>query len=139
MKGFFQMELLGDRRVPVTNKTGRRLRVGEIIFAEGYIGSVRSRGDVPPGLDFEIETRSDVVIHTEQVIAGDDFKFGAQTIYFEPGKSGPGVFTVSKTPRGIPLRVIITDISDELTNGPAYIEFIPPYQNGDLKAEGEEK
>ena len=133
MKGFFQMELLGDRRIPVTNNTGRRLRVGELIFAAGYIGPVRSRGDVPPGLDFEIETRSDVVIHTEQVISGDDFEFGAQTIYFEPRKSAPGVFTVSKTPGSVPFRVIITDIFDELTNGPAFIEFIPQYQNGDLK------
>ena len=134
---FYAMELSGDRRVPTTNNTRRRLRVGELIFAEGYIGSVRSRGDVPPGGDFEIETRSDCTIHTQQITRSDDYKYGAVTLYFESGDAGFGVFRTSPAPGRVAFPVIVTDIDIRMDR--ALIRFIPPYQNGDLKAEGEDK
>jgi hypothetical protein len=119
--------------VKVTNSTTRTLEFGETVFLNGYIGNVMNQDGIPAAEDGEIDINPNRHVSTNQVDAGDTFAAQMNPIYFVPqsdSAAGKFVDALSST-ESVPFKAEV--IGSAPAADPAYIEYKPAYQNGDLE------
>lgn len=132
--GFTEKKLFGEPvAVTVTNSTTRAWEYGETVFVSGWIGEVMEQDGIAASASGRINVNPDRHISMNQVDAADTFAAGKNPIYFSPqDNSNPGEFKDTDASGLVAFKAEVIGSSPATT--PAYIEFKPPYQNGDLAA-----
>lgn len=116
---------LSVKQVKVTNGHGVDVAYGEIVFADGYLGTVADYDGIADAADGYININPDRLIQTDQVDTADLPAVG-DIVYFHNAdqvvQATGGVGTV--------FAGRCTGVS--AVSGSEYIEFKPGYQNGNL-------
>ena len=129
---FTEKELFGsDVIIKVTNNTTRTILFGETVFLDGWIGECVDQDGIAAAAIGQINVNPNRNISMNQVDVADTFAAGDNPIWFQPQTNVAVGFWVDTTLAG---RVLFNAevIGAAPAATPAYIEFKPPYQNGDL-------
>lgn len=131
---FTEKELYGsDVLVDVTNGTTRTLKYGETVFISGWVGEVVEQDGIAAAATGKINVNPNRIVSMNQVDAADTFAAGKNPIFFSPQtNSDPGEWKDTDATGLVSVKGEVIASSPATT--PAYIEFKPPYQNGDLAA-----
>ena len=131
---FTEKELFGsDVIVKVTNGTTRKMLFGETVFLDGWIGEVADQDGIAASAIGNINVNPNRNVSMNQVDVADTFAAGKNPIFFQPQTNlVPGVF------KDTDASTLISFKAEVIKSAPGatipYIEFKPPYQNGDLVA-----
>lgn len=119
--------------VKITNGTTRTLLFGETVYVSGWIGNVMDQDGIAAGASGYIDVNPNRHISMNQVDTADTFAAGKNPIYFLPQtNSDPGEWKDTDTTGLVAMKGEVIGSAPGAT--PAYIEYKPPYQNGDLAA-----
>ena len=131
---FTEKKLFGEPvAVKVTNNTTRTMLLGETVFLNGFIGEVMNQDGIAASADGEININPDRHISMNQVDVADTFAAQKNPIFFlVQTNSDPGEWKDTDVAGLIAFKAEVIGSAPAAT--PAYIEFKPPYQNGDLTA-----
>jgi hypothetical protein len=131
---FTEKEMLGGGdtvQVSVTNNTTRTMLFGETVFLNGFIGEVIDQDGIAAAATGLINVNPNRHISTSQVDVADTFAAQKNPIWFTVQTDAIPGFFVDTTGAGLVLfKAEVIGAAPAAT--PAYIEFKPPYQNGDL-------
>jgi hypothetical protein len=129
---FTEKELYGnDVIIKVTNNTTRTMLFGETVFLDGWIGEVTDQDGIAASAVGNINVNPNRNISMNQVDVADTFAAGKNPIWFTVQTNLIPGFFVDTTGAGLVLfKAEVIGSAPAAT--PAYIEFKPPYQNGDL-------
>lgn len=117
--------------VTVTNNTTRTVLLGETVYLDGWIGNVTEQDGIGAGLTGTIDVNPSRHISMNQVDIADTFAVGLNPIFFVPQTNSiPGFFQDTTATGSVSFKAEVIGSAPAAT--PAYIEFKPPYQNGDL-------
>lgn len=117
--------------VEVTNNTTRTVLFGETVFFDGWIGNVMEQDGIAAGASGKIDVNPNRHVSMNQVDAADTFAAGDNPIYFLPQtNSDPGEWKDTGAAGLVTVKAEVIGAAPAAT--PAYIEYKPPYQNGDL-------
>jgi len=117
--------------IAVTNNTTRTVLFGETVFLDGWIGNVTEQDGIAAGLTGTIDVNPNRHISMNQVDVADTFAAGKNPIFFLPQtNTDPGEWKDTTAVGLVELKAEVIGSAPAAT--PAYIEFKPPYQNGDL-------
>lgn len=117
----------------ITNGTTRTLLFGETVFVSGWIGNVMEQDGIAAGATGLIDVNPDRHISMNQVDAADTFAAGKNPIFFSPQTNSVAGSWKDTDATGL-VSVKGEVIGSSPATTPAYIEYKPPYQNGDLVA-----
>lgn len=131
---FTEKELYGnDVLVAVTNSSTRKWLFGETVFEDGWIGEVVEQDGIATSATGNINVNPNRHISMNQVDAADTFAAQKNPIFFSvQTNSDPGEWKDTDASGLISFKGEVIGSSPATT--PPYIEFKPPYQNGDLVA-----
>jgi hypothetical protein len=131
---FTEKELFGpDVLVAVTNASTRKMLFGETVFISGWIGEVVDQDGIAASASGHINVNPNRNISMNQVDAADTFAAQKNPIYFLPQtNSDPGEWKDTDASTLVPFKGEVIGSAPAAT--PAYIEYKPAYQNGDLVA-----
>lgn len=119
--------------VIVTNGTTRTVLFGETVFLNGWIGNVMEQDGIAAGATGRIDVNPDRNISMNQVDITDTFAANKNPIYFLPQTNTVvGQFKDTSASGLVTFKGEVIGSAPGAT--PAYIEFKPPYQDGDLSA-----
>lgn len=129
---FTEKKLFGSPvAVKVTNDTTRTMLLGETVFLNGFIGEVMNQDGIAAAADGEININPSRHISMNQVDATDTFAAQKNPIFFLPQtNSDPGEWKDTTAVGLVLVKAEVIGSAPAAT--PAYIEFKPPYQNGDF-------
>lgn len=129
---FTEKETFGSPvAIKVTNNTTRTMLAGETVFLGGFIGNVMNDDGIAAGATGYIDINPNRHVSTNQVDVADTFAAGDNPIFFVPQtNSAVGYFTDTTATGSVSFKAEVIGAAPAAT--PAYIEFKPPYQNGDL-------
>lgn len=117
--------------VAITNSSTRTLLFGETVFFDGWIGNVTDQDGIAASAVGNIDVNPDRHISMNQVDVADTFAAGANPIYFVPQTDlVVGYWTDTTAVGSVLFKAEVIGSAPAAT--PAYIEYKPPYQNGDL-------
>ena len=117
--------------VTLTNATTRTLKFGETVFIDGWIGNVLEQDGIAAAASGRIDVNPNRTISTKQVDVGDTFAAQKNPIFFVPQtNSAVGRFVDTAANGNVELKAEVIGAAPAAT--PPYIEYKPPYQNGDL-------
>ena len=129
---FTEKELFGsDVIIKVTNNTTRTILFGETVFLDGWIGECVDQDGIAAAAIGQINVNPNRNISMNQVDVADTFAVGKNPIWFTVQTNTVVGFFVDTTGAGLVL-LNAEVIGSAPAATPAYIEFKPPYQNGDL-------
>lgn len=129
---FVEKKLFGSPvTITVTNNTTRTMLLGETVFLDGWIGNVTEQDGIAAGARGTIDVNPNRHVSMNQVDVADTFAAGKNPIYFVPQtNSAVGYFQDTTATGSVLFKAEVIGSAPSAT--PAYIEFKPPYQNGDL-------
>ncbi len=129
---FTEKEVFGkDVTVEVLNNTTRTMLFGETVFLDGWIGEVADQDGIAASARGNINVNPNRNISMNQVDIADTFAAGKNPIWFTVQTNSVVGFFVDTTGAGLVLfQAEVIGAAPAAT--PPYIEFKPPYQNGDL-------
>lgn len=120
--------------ITVTNNTTRTVLFGETVFLDGWIGNVTEQDGIAAGARGTIDVNPNRHVSMNQVDVADTFAAGKNPIFFVPQtNSAVGYWTDTTASGSVIFKAEVIGSAPAAT--PAYIEYKPPYQNGDLTAE----
>lgn len=121
----------GPAEILVTNNTTRTLAFAETVFLNGYIGEVMEQDGIAPSADGLININPDRHVSMNQVDAAGTFAAQKNPIFFLPQtNSDPGEWKDTGAVGLVVFKAEVIGSAPAAT--PPYIEYKPPYQNGDL-------
>ena len=131
---FTEKKVFGEPvAIAVTNGTTRTWLFGETVFIDGWIGEVMDQDGIAASASGHINVNPNRHISMNQVDVADTFAAGKNPIYFAPqDNSIPGTWKDTDASTLVELLAEVIGAAPAAT--PAYIEYKPPYQNGDLVA-----
>lgn len=129
---FTEKELYGnDVIINVTNGTTRTMLFGETVFLDGWIGEVVNQDGIAASAVGQINVNPNRNISMNQVDVADTFAAGKNPIFFLPQtNSDPGEWKDTTAVGLVLVKAEVIGSAPAAT--PAYIEYKPPYQNGDF-------
>ena len=125
--------LVSGKTVPVkvTNDTTRTMKFGETVFLNKFIGEVMEQDGIIASGTGLININPDRQVSMNQVDVADTFASEKNPIFFVPQTNDdPGFFKDTSEAGVVVFKAEVIGSAPAAT--PAYIEFKPPYQNGDL-------
>lgn len=131
---FTEKEKFGNAvAVSVTNSSTRTLEYGETVFISGWIGNVMDTDGIAASASGLIDVNPNRNVSMNQVDAADTFAVGKNPIYFLPQtNSAAGEWKDTDASGLVEFKAEVIGSAPAAT--PAYIEYKPAYQNGDLVA-----
>lgn len=131
---FTEKKLLGNGGpvdVLITNNSTRTVLFGETVFFDGWIGNVMEQDGIAASATGRIDVNPDRHVSMNQVDIADTFAAGLNPIFFLPQtNSDPGEWKDTTAVGLVSVKAEVIGAAPGST--PAYIEYKPPYQNGDL-------
>lgn len=119
--------------ITITNGTTRTLLFGETVFVSGWIGNVMEQDGIAASASGTIDVNPNRNISMNQVDVADTFAAQKNPIFFLPQtNSDPGEWKDTDATGLVSVKGEVIGSAPAAT--PAYIEYKPPYQNGDLAA-----
>lgn len=119
--------------ISITNATTRKMEFGETVFVSGWIGNVIEQDGIAAAATGLIDVNPNRNISMNQVDVADTFAAQKNPIFFAP-QTNSAVGTWKDTDASTLVSFKAEVIGSAPAATPAYIEFKPPYQNGDLVA-----
>ncbi len=131
--GFVEKKLFGDPvSMKITNSSTRTIKFAETVFFDGFIGDVMETDGIAASESGYINISPNRHISMNQVDVADTFAAGKNPIFFVPQtNSVVGYWTDTTATDSVLFKAVVIGSAPAAT--PAYIEFKPPYQNGDLE------
>lgn len=129
---FTEKKIFGEPvPITVTNNTTRTMLFGETVFLNGFIGEVMNQDGIAASADGEININPNRHVSMNQVDVADTFAAQKNPIFFVPQtNSVVGYWTDTTATGSVEMKAEVIGSAPAAT--PAYIEYKPPYQNGDF-------
>lgn len=121
--------------VLITNGTTRTMKLGETVFVSGWVGNVMEQDGIAAGATGRIDVNPNRHVSMNQVDTADTFAAGKNPIFFLPQtNSAVGQWKDTDATGLVSVKGEVIGTAPIVGATPAYIEYKPPYQNGDLVA-----
>jgi hypothetical protein len=129
---FTEKKVFGEPvTITVTNNTTRTVLLGETVFFDGWVGNVTEQDGIAASGTGTIDVNPSRHISTNQVDVADTFAVGLNPIFFIPQtNSVVGKWADATAVGSVLVKAEVIGSAPAAT--PAYIEYKPPYQNGDF-------
>lgn len=129
---FTQKKVSGEAvEMNVLNNTTRTILFGETVFLDGWIGEVMDQDGIIASARGNINVNPNRHVSMNQVDVADTFAQGDNPIFFVvQTNSIPGFWQDTSASGNVSTKAEVIGAAPAAT--PAYIEYKPPYQNGDL-------